>query len=52
MGILKKCLAVEKVPSKQNAIQDSMPINVQNSSISVLGHSGHSVPSTEGVFCH
>ena len=53
MGILKKCLPVEKVPIKQAS---NVPNNEQNSSISVPGptpsHSRHSVPSTEGVFCH
>ena len=51
MGILKKCLSVEKAP---NVIED-VSNNTQNSSLSVsvpaLGHLGHSVPSTEGVFC-
>ena len=40
MGILKKCLSVEKAPNKPNN---------QISSTSV---SGHSVPPTEGVFGH
>ena len=52
MGILKKCLSVEKAP---NVIED-VSNNTQNSSLSVPdpapGHSRHSVPSTEGVFCH
>ena len=59
MGILKKCLSVEKAPNEPNN---------QNSSTSVSGHSvppteedpltstegvfSHSVTSTEGVFCH
>ena len=44
MGILKKCLSVEKVPNKPNN---------QNSSLSVPGPTpGHSVTSTEAVFGH
>ena len=59
MGILKKCLSVEKAPNEPNN---------QNSSTSVSGHSvppteedpltstegvfSHSVTSTEGVFDH
>ena len=52
MGILKKCLSVEKAP---NVVED-VSNNMQNPSLSIPdqapGHSGHSVPSTEGVFCH
>ena len=52
MGILKKCLSVEKAPNEP----EDVPNNVQNSSLSVPDptpdHSRHSVPSTEGVFCH
>ena len=48
MGILKKCLSVEKTPNEPNNQISSLPV------------SGHSVPpteadpvtSTEGVFCH
>ena len=48
MGILKKCLSVEKTPNEPNNQISSPPV------------SGHSVPpteadpltSTEGVFCH
>ena len=48
MGILKKCLSVEKTPNEPNNQISSIPV------------SGHSVPlteensltSTEGVFCH
>ena len=52
MGILKKCLTVEKVPTEQVT-----PDNTQNPiPISVPGpapdHSRHSVPSMEGVFSH
>ena len=44
MGILKKCLSVEKAPNKPNN---------QISSVSVPGPTpGHSVTSTEAVFCH
>ena len=44
MGILKKCLSVEKTPNEPN---------YQISSTSVSGPTpGHSVPSTEGVFSH
>ena len=44
MGILKKCLSVEKAPNEPNN---------QISSTSVSGPTpGHSVPSTEGVFSH
>ena len=52
MGILKKCLSVEKAP---NVVED-VSNNMQNPSLSIQdqapGHSGHSVTSTEGVFCH
>ena len=54
MGILKKCLSVEKVPTKQVT-----PDNVQNPILvsdsvpgPAPGHSRHSVPSTEGIFSH
>ena len=40
MGILKKCLSVEKTP------------NEPNNQISLTSVSGHSVPSTEGAFSH
>ena len=52
MGILKKCLSVEKAPKESENLSN----NVQSSSLSVPGptpgHSGHSVTSMEGVFCH
>ena len=55
MGILKKCLPVEKVPIDQIDLQGVQETNANNS-VSVSdptpGHSGHSVPSTEGVICH
>ena len=50
MGILKKCLSVEKAPNEVEDVSN----NVQNSSLSVPdpapGHSGHSVPSTKVYF--
>ena len=53
MGILKKCFTAEKVPIKQNNLQE---VQETNPSISVSvsdptpGHSRHSVLSMEGVF--
>ena len=56
MGILKKCLSVRKAPTEHDSMQNGTANNVQKSSLSVPnptpGHSRHSVPSTEGVFCH
>ena len=55
MGILKKCLPVEKVPIEEIHPQVVQEIDANNSiliSDPTPGHSGHSVPSTEGVFCH
>ena len=52
MGILKKCLTVEKVPTKQvtpDNTQNPIPISVPSPA---PDHSRHSVPSTEGVFSH
>ena len=52
MGILKKCLSVEKVPS-EHVTPDNMqnPIPISDSVPGPApGHSRHSVPSTEGVF--
>ena len=50
MGILKKCLQVEIAPKEPRDVSD----NEQNISLSIPGpapgHSGHSVPSMEGVF--
>ena len=43
MGILKKCLSVEKAPNEPNN---------QVYSTSVSDTPGHSVPSTEGASCH
>ena len=45
MGILKKCLPVEKVPIKQT---NHTPNSFSNHTEALR----HSVPSTEGVFCH
>ena len=56
MGILKKCLSVEKTPESTLNEVENVSNNVQKSSLSIPvpgpSHSGHSVPSTEGVFCH
>ena len=60
MGILKKCLSVEKVPTEQvtpNNAQNPIPISDPGSDHtdqlpSMEGVFSHSVPSTEGVFCH
>ena len=52
MDILKKCLLVEIAP---NVVED-VSNNMQKPSLSITdqtpGHSGHSVPLTEGVFSH
>ena len=60
MGILKKCLAVEKVPIEQvtpNNVQNSIPVSdpVPDRADQLPSTEGvfrHSVPSTEAVFCH
>ena len=60
MGILKKCLPVEKVPIKQvtpdnmqNPILASIPGPARTDQLlSTEGVFRHSVLSTEGVFCH
>ena len=56
MGILKRCLPVEKVPIEQT---NQIPISVSDPAPdhtdplpSTEGVFGHSVPSMEGVFCH
>ena len=52
MDILKKCLPVEKVPIKQT---NHIPIPDSDQADRVLSMEvafGHSVPFTEGVFCH
>ena len=54
MGILKKCLSVEKVPSEHvtpNNMQNPIPI-LDSVPAPAPGHSRHSVPSMEGVFSH
>ena len=51
MGILKKCYPVEKVPIKQNN-HIPTPFSDQDQPLSTEVAFGHSVPSTEGVFCH
>ena len=52
MGILKKCYPVEKVPIKQGNIQsNSTPVSVSDQLPSMVGAFGHSVPSTEELFC-
>ena len=56
MGILKKCLSVERTPESTLNEVENVSNNMQKSSLSIPApgpsHSGHSVPSTEGVFCH
>ena len=56
MGILKKCLPVEKVPIEQvtpDNVQNSIPVSDHTDQLlSMEGVFSHSVPSTEGVFCH
>ena len=55
MGFLKKCFTAEMVPISQEGLQGVQETNANNSvsfSDPTPGHSRHSVPSTEGVFCH
>ena len=54
MGILKKCLPVEKVPIEQNnQIPTPIPVSDRTDQLpSIEAALRHSVPSTEGVFCH
>ena len=56
MGILKKCLPVEKVPIEQvtpDNVQNSIPVSDHTDQLlSMEGVFSHSVTSTEGVFCH
>ena len=56
MGILKKGLSVERTPESTLNEVENVSNNMQKSSLSIPApgpsHSGHSVPSTEGVFCH
>ena len=56
MGILKKCLPVEKDPIGQTNTQFNhilIPVSDQaDQLLSTEGVFSHSVPSMEGVFCH
>ena len=67
MGILKKCLSVEKTPNEPNNQISSMPVSGHSVPLteedpltpvegdpltSTEGVFSHSVTSTEGVFCH
>ena len=56
MGILKRCLPVEKVPIKQTNTQSNhIPIPVSDQADRLPSTEvafSHSVPSTEGVFSH
>ena len=59
MGILKKCLSVEKAPNEPNnqisstsVSGHSVPLMEESSLTSMEGVFGHSLTSTEGVFGH
>ena len=59
MGILKKCLSVEKTQNEPNDQISSPPVSGHSVPLteaapltSTEGVFSHSVPSTEGVFCH
>ena len=57
MGILKKCLSVEKTEEPNNQISTpvsghSVPLTEENPLTSMEGVFSHSVPSMEGVFSH
>ena len=56
MGILKKCLSVEKTPNNQiSSIPvsgHSVPLTEEDPLTSTEGVFSHSVTSMEGVFCH
>ena len=57
MGILKKCLSVEKTEEPNYQISTpvsghSVPLTEENPLTSMEGVFSHSVPSTEGVFSH
>ena len=59
MGILKKCLSVEKAPNEPNNQISSLPVSGHSVPpteaaplTSTEGVFSHSVPSTEGVFDH
>ena len=62
MGILKKCLSIEKTPNEPNNQISSLPVSGHSVPsteaapdaplTSTEGAFSHSVPSTEGVFCN
>ena len=59
MGILKKCLSIEKTPNEPNNQISSLPVSGHSVPpteaaplTSTEGVFSHSVLSTEGVFCH
>ena len=59
MGILKKCLSVEKAPNEPNnqisstpVSGHSVPLTEEDPLMSTEGEFSHSVTSTEGVFGH
>ena len=59
MGILKKCLSIEKTPNEPNNQISSLPVSGHSvppteadQLMSTEGVFSHSVTSTEGVFCH
>ena len=59
MGILKKCLSIEKTPNEPNNQISSLPVSGHSLPpteadplMSTEGVFSHSVTSTEGVFCH
>ena len=59
MGILKKCISVEKAPNEPNnqisstsVSGHSVPLTEEDPLTSTEGVFSHSVTSTEGVFCH
>ena len=59
MGILKKCLSVEKAPNEPNnqisstlVSNHSVPLTEEDPLMSMEGVFSHSVTSTEGVFNH
>ena len=59
MGILKKCLSIEKTPNEPNNQISSLPVSghsvplmEEDPLMSMEGVFSHSLTSTEGVFCH
>ena len=59
MGILKKCLSIEKTPNEPNNQISSLPVSGHSIPpteadplTSTEGVFSHSLTSTEGVFCH